>query len=160
MIPVTQKFASVYENVNMLFKSIFESAQRSELIDYNPAASISPRGGKPAKERIPLTDEQVNILLDTVKDLPPYTFIMSALYAGLRREEILGLQWDCVFLDVSTPYISVRRAWRSVKNRPDVTTVLKTPAAKRDIPIPKKLVDCLREQKEKSISEYVIADRN
>ena len=23
-------------------------------------------------------------------------------------EEILGLQWDCVFLDVPTPYISVR----------------------------------------------------
>jgi len=39
-----------------------------------------------------------------------------------------------------------------------VSTVLKTPAAKRDIPIPKCLVDCLREAKENSISDYVIAD--
>jgi len=39
-----------------------------------------------------------------------------------------------------------------------MTTVLKTKAAKRDIPIPKCLVDCLREAKANSISEYVIAD--
>ncbi len=31
---------------------------------------------------------------------------------------------------------------------------------KRDVPIPANLVDCLREAKEKSISEYVIADKN
>ncbi len=76
----------------------------------------------------------------------------------MRREEILALQWDCVFLDESTPYISVRRAWRAEHNRPVISTVLKTKAAKRDIPIPKCLVDCLREAKANSISEYVIAD--
>ena len=43
-------------------------------------------------------------------------------------------------------------------NRPVISTVLKTKAAKRDIPIPKCLVDCLREAKANSISEYVIAD--
>ena len=25
-----------------------------------------------------------------------YVFVMIGLYAGLRREEILGLKWDCV----------------------------------------------------------------
>ena len=79
---------------------------------------------------------------------------MIGLYAGLRREEILALQWECVFLDVRTPYISVRRAWRSEHNRPVISTILKTPAAKRDIPIPKCLADCLHEAKANSISEY------
>ena len=55
-------------------------------------------------------------------------------------------------------HLSVRRAWRTEHNRPVISTVLKTPAAKRDIPIPKCLVDCLRETKENSISDYVIAD--
>lgn len=91
--------------------------------------------------------------------LPPYLFSMLALYSGLRREEILALQWDCVFLDASTPYISVRRAWRSEHNRPVISTVLKTKAAERDIPIPKCLVDCLREARVESISEFVISDR-
>ena len=88
------------------------------------------------------------------------TMAQLGLYAGLRREEILALRWDCVFLDGATPYISVRRAWRSVNNRPVISTELKTPAAKRDIPIPGKLVECLKEAKEKSKSEYVISDRN
>ena len=90
----------------------------------------------------------------------PYTFVMLGLYAGLRREEILGLQWDCVHIDEETPYISVRRAWRSVKNRPEVSSLLKTPAARRDIPIPQLLVDCLKDTKESSSSDYVIADSN
>ena len=110
------------------------------------------------KKKEALTDQQVAVLLDTVKGLPPYLFIMLGLYSGLRREEILALQWDCVFLDEDTPYLSVRRAWRTEHNRPVISTVLKTPAAKRDIPIPKCLVDCLRETKENSISDYVIAD--
>ena len=107
-----------------------------------------------------LTDKQIGTLLDTIKDLPPYLFVMLGLYAGLRREEILGLQWDCVHIDEDIPYISVRRAWRPVKNRPEVTTLLKTPAAKRDIPIPQLLADCLRAEKEKSSSDYVISDSN
>ena len=72
----------------------------------------------------------------------------------------VALQWDCVFLDAPTPYISVRRAWRTEHNRPVVDTILKSPAARRDIPIPKCLVDCLRTAKAKSNSLYVISDNN
>ena len=144
--------------VNMLLKCIFYAAERNQILEHNPCAGISGKGGKPTKKKEALTDQQVAVLLDTVKGLPPYLFIMLGLYSGLRREEILALQWDCVFLDEDTPYLSVRRAWRTEHNRPVVSTVLKTPAAKRDIPIPKCLVDCLRETKENSISDYVIAD--
>lgn len=111
-----------------------------------------------------MTDDEATIVmvdsnLQREQILPSeYLFIMIGLYSGLRREEILGLQWDCVFLDTRTPYIAVRRAWRTEHNRPVVSTVLKTPAAQRDIPIPKCLVDCLLETKKSSISDYVIAD--
>lgn len=66
-----------------------------------------------ASETVALTDDQVKTFLDAIRGLRPYVFIMLGLYAGLRREEILALQWDCVFLDVKVPYISVRRAWRT-----------------------------------------------
>ena len=158
MITLATKSAGVYSTVNMLLKCVFYSAERNQLLDYNPCVGISAKGGKASKKREALTDKQVDVLLDTVKGLPPYTFIMLALYSGLRREEILGLQWDCVFLDVPTPYLSVRRAWRTEHNKPVITTTLKTKAARRDIPIPKCLADRLREVKKKSISEYVIAD--
>ena len=158
LVPVSKKSAGLYAQINMLVKCIFYSAERNDLIDYNPSANISAKGGTQAKGKEALTDEQAEILLNTIRGLPPYLFVMIGYYSGLRREEILGLQWDCVFLDVPTPYISVRRAWRTEHNRPVVSTTLKTPAAKRDVPIPQCLVDCLREAKAKSISAYVIAD--
>lgn len=158
MVNVSSKSCSVYRSVQMLYKCIFYSAVESKIIDSCPCETLSSKGGKPQNEREALTDEQVDKLLVAIKGLPPYVFVMIGLYAGLRREEILALQWDCVFLDESTPYISVRRAWRAEHNRPVISTVLKTKAAKRDIPIPKCLVDCLREAKANSISEYVIAD--
>jgi len=160
MVPVSKMSKGLYGTVNMLIKCVFYSAVESDVIRENPAKGINPRGGKPKKEMTALTDQQVATLLSTIKDLPPYPFVMLGLYAGLRREEILGLQWDCVHLDEQTPYISVRRAWRSVNNRPEVSTLLKTPAARRDIPIPQILVDCLKVEKERSISDYVIADSN
>ena len=160
MIPVSKMSQGYYSTVNMLIKCIFYSAERSNLLDYNPSAGISAKGGKPKKKKDALTDEQAKRLLDAIKGLPPYVFVMIGLYAGLRREEILALQWDCVFLDVPTPYISVQRAWRSNHGRPEISTVLKTNASKRDIPIPKRLIDCLQEAKAASKSKFVVADSN
>ena len=77
----------------------------SYIINENPTRSLPAKGGIPQRERAALTDEQAAALLDAIKGLPPYVFVMIGLYAGLRREEILALQWDCVFLDGETPYI-------------------------------------------------------
>ena len=83
----------------------------------------------------------------------------SGLYAGLRREEILGLKWDSVFLDTDAPYLTVQRAWHTENNRPVILTELKTDAAHRNIPLPDCLYDCLKEAKAASHSPYVVANR-
>lgn len=115
------------------------------------------KGGIPAKERQALTREQVSILLDAVKDTKAYLFCMIGLYAGLRREEILGLKWDCVRLN-QTPCIEVQRALRFEHNRPVVSDRLKTKASRRVVPIPPQLVQALKEEKEISNSEFVICN--
>ena len=159
LVPVSKKSASVFKSVNILLKCIFNSAEESKIIRYNPTRFLSTKGGGiPQKERESLTDEQVEKLLNTIRDLPPYVFVMISLFAGLRREEILALKWDCVFLDTDTPYLLVRRAWHTESNRPIIMTELKTKAARRDIAIPKRLAECLREAKAASTSEYVIAN--
>lgn len=79
---------------------------------------------------------------------------------GLRREEILGLKWDSVFLDADAPYLTVQRAWHTESNRPVILNELKTKAAKRNIPIPIRLLAALREAKQASTSEFVIANRD
>ena len=161
LIPASKKSVSVYKSVNVLIKSIFTAAKNSRVIKSNPTVKLSAdNGGIPQKDKQPLTDEQVDKLLAAIKGLPPYVFVMIGLYAGLRREEILALQWDSVYLDTDAPYLTVRRAWHTEHNRPVILTELKTNAANRNIPLPDCLADCLREAKEISTSEYVIANKD
>ncbi len=161
LVPVSQKSASVYKSVIVIYKCIFRAAEESRIIKKNPTVYLSPKGGGvPQAEKQPLTDEQVQRLLDAVCGLPPYVFIMLGLYAGLRREEILGLQWDSVYLDTEAPYLTVRRAWHTEHNRPVISTELKTDAAERNIPLPDHLAACLREAKGNSTSDFVVANRD
>lgn len=152
--------ASIYRGVQMLYKMIFSSALESRIIDESPCKNLNPKGGKTPKEKKALTDKQVTTLLDAVRGLPPYPFIMLCLYSGLRREEALALQWDSVFLEGDAPHIVVCRAWHTEHNRPVILADLKTKAAKRTIPIPPQLVECLKDIKEKSTSDFVIANRD
>ena len=160
LVPASKKSVSVYRSVTMLIKCIFYSAEDSHIIDENPTKRISAKGGIPEKGKEALTDEQVQILLDSIRGLPPYVFVMIGLYAGLRREELLGLKWDCVFLDADVPYLSVKRAWHTEHNRSVILDELKTKAAYRDVPLPDCLTECLREAKANSKSEFVIANRD
>ena len=161
LVSVSSKSASVYKSVVILYKSIFRAALESRVIDENPTVHITPKGGGiPQKEKPALTDSQVERLLDAVRGLPPYVFIMLGLYAGLRREEILALQWDSVYLDTPAPYLTVRRAWHTEHNRPVILTELKKKAAERNIPLPVFLVDCLKEAQKTSTAEYVVANRD
>lgn len=160
LVPVSQKSASVYKSVVILYKSIFRAAKESHVIDENPTIYLDSKGGVPQEERQALTDEQAERLLDAIRGLPPYVFVMIGLYAGLRREEILALQWDSVYLDTDTPYLTVRRAWHTEHNRPVILTELKTKAAERNIPLPVCLAECLKAAKAISTSDHVVANRD
>lgn len=161
IIPASKMSASVFKSVNVLYKCIFQSAFESKVIDRDPTMYLSPEGGGvPQKERVPLTDDQVEKLLQATKGLPPYLFVMLGLYAGLRREEILALKWDSVYLDSDAPFLTVRRAWHTENNKPVILTELKTKAAKRNIPLPPRLQEALQEAKASSESEFVFANND
>ena len=161
LVSVSKKSASVYKSVVILYKSIFRAAKESRIIDNNPTIYLTTKGGGvPQKDKAALTDEQVERLLDAVEGLPTYVFVMLGLYAGLRREEILALKWDSVYLDGNFPYLTVRRAWHTENNRPVILEELKTKAAERNIPLPTCLAECLKETKETSTSEYVVPNRD
>lgn len=161
LLLAADKSESVHRKAVMLYKQIFDSAVDSGKITQTPCKKLG-KGGKPAKEKKALTDEQVSILLDALStartDIIP--FVMIGLYAGLRKEEIMGLKWCNVTLEGNAPHISVRSALRWVKNRPVVSDELKSRAAKRDVPIPSQLVDCLKRHKEKSTSEFVFSGKD
>lgn len=158
IIKASKMSSSIYRKTQMLMKLIFQSALEAGLITKNPCENLNPKGGKSAKKKQALTDAQMKNLIDSVKGLPVETFVLLGLYAGLRREESLGLKWENVHLENSAPYLSVQTAWHTEHNRPVITSDLKTEAARRDIPIPPQLLTHLKEKKETTASDYVISN--
>lgn len=142
LAPATQMSESIYNNIYTQLKAILDHAVENNIIAKNPMPRFE-RAGKAPKDKESLTNDQVALLEKTMQGTSCYPVIMLGLYTGMRREEMLALQWDMVRLDVTDPYISVRRTWRTENNRPIIENRTKTAAAVRDIPIPKKLSDYL-----------------
>lgn len=151
---VANKSETIHNTTFMLLKRIFTAAFENGIISENPCP-VMHNGGNEPPEKTALNNAQIKTLLNAIKDCPPYLFCLLGLYAGLRTEEILGLKWDCVHLN-EPPHIDVRRACRFKNSKPEVTERLKSKAARRTIPIPNQLVDCLKAEKERSTSEYVV----
>lgn len=147
---------SSQDKIVCALKKIFAAGEKAGVVRVNPCVDLRA-GGKRAAEKEALTRQQMRTLEDAVAGTRIYPFVMIGLYAGMRREEILGLQWDCVHLDGAAPYISVRRALRWVHNQPVVSDELKSAAARRDVPIPPTLVGCLADLQRTATGDYVIS---
>ncbi len=141
---------SSQQKIVTTLRRIFRTAEKNKLIEDSPCDDLVA-GGKKTEDKIPLTKAQQKTLLDAVKGTNAEAFVNLGLYAGLRREEILGLMWDCVYLDAETPYITVKRACRwDGKNKPYISDKLKSDASSRNIPIPPQLVAVLSALPQKS----------
>ena len=79
---------------NILYQTLKE-AVRDELIPSNPCECVT----LPQMQRYEASfynAEQLNILLEAIKDEPLYPLIKVTAVYGLRRSEVLGLKWDSV----------------------------------------------------------------
>ncbi|MFC1588245.1 tyrosine-type recombinase/integrase, partial [Planctomycetota bacterium] len=103
-----------------------------DFIEKNPAQYIKPFPFK-SKIRKPLDKKTVNIMLAALKGTKFYEFCLTGLLTGLRKAELINLQWADV--DFNNGVITVRhRGDFSTKNRKE-----------RIVPMPKKLQDALRD---------------
>jgi integrase len=114
------------------------------LIDANPAAGIRVSAGRRARLAVPTT-EQVDELLavaeGTTWDLP----LALAAYTGMRRGEVMGLQWGNVDLDERT--IRVTHSLHRVSDADGSRLVLldtKTETSTREFMVASSLVERLR----------------
>lgn len=150
---------SAQQKIATTLKRIFKSAAANGLINRSPFEDLKA-GGAPPKEKQALTKAQQAALCTAVSGCAVEPFVYLCLYAGLRREEALGLRWANVHLDATPPFLDVRTAcsWQG-KNKAVVTDALKSAAAKRSIPIPPPLVDCLVKCKAASKSEFVVCNQ-
>ena len=147
---------SLQDKIASTLRQVFAYAEDQGYISSGPCGKLKAGGKKPA-EKSALTPAEQATLLRVVSGQQIEGFVRLGLFAGLRREEILGLMWDCVVLDGPAPHVKVRRALRWEHNRPIVSDALKSYAARRDVPIPPQLSNWLRERQ--AASGYVICTK-
>ena len=85
---------------NILYQTL-KCAVRDEILPSNPCQFVTlPQNQH--YEASYYNQEQISTLLSAVKEEPLYPLIRLAAVYGLRRSEVLGLQWDSVDFDVKT----------------------------------------------------------
>jgi len=131
---------STIRNALMPLRVIFRRAVEDGDVTVSPCAHLRLPAVRGRRERIASPDEAQRLLaVLPERDRPIWA---TALYAGLRRGELLALAWDDV--DLATGIIRVERAYDD-KDRLEVEP--KSRAGRRTVPIVGALRDVLVEHK-------------
>lgn len=131
---------------------IMDVAIESDLIIKNPFSKVVVPLIE-SEERRALTEEEIELITRNWNGHRFGHAAMIMLYAGLRRGELLALQWSDI--DFTNRVIHISKAWSVLTNVPEIKTP-KTKAGFRDVPIPSILYDALWSIKKKK--GYVCPD--
>ncbi|MBE7055031.1 MAG: site-specific integrase [Ruminococcaceae bacterium] len=140
------------KKIKDVLHQMFEQAVRSQYIAINPAECIAiPKFHQKNREVISM--EHVKIIEEFCKDYKHGTFVMTLLYTGMRRGEILALRVQDI--DFENEMIFVTKAVEFICNTPNIKTP-KTPKSNRAIPILNPLIPYLKKAVEgKEKTEFV-----
>jgi integrase len=121
-----------------------QTAVKWGLLYRNAADGVdAPKKGH--TERPTWDDFEVRQFLDTAKDSIYYALFHTALFTGMRRSELLGLQWR----DVEIQQIDVCRSLHHLKDGSYIFTQPKSEKSKRTIALSPSSILVLAEHKER-----------
>ena len=136
MASVADKSESLQHKVLLTMRQLFETARLNALILRNPCDGIKITPHAKSTGRKYLTQQQAVQLMQAVTDPRARVFCALCLYAGLRKEEALGLHWS----DIGPASMAITRGVTFPDgNQPDPRMELKNKASRRVLPIPQKL---------------------
>lgn len=117
-------------NQRIIYNQIFDYAVVNGEIQYNPCTSVKiPSNAKKSTVIKPATAEDEKRILSSNH---PWLFPFFALLTGLRKQEILALQWQDIDFDENV--ISVTKAIEHVGQTPHIKST-KTESGVREVPL-------------------------
>ena len=135
-----------------LLHSMLQQAVYWQMIPYNPASRVRPPKAK--KPSISFYDDVQTIALIKAlegEELKFRVIILLTIFTGLRRGEILGLEWQDV--DFKNSSITVRQASQYVSSIGIYTKDPKTETSNRVISIPDSITKLLKDYKRKQLEQ-------
>jgi len=103
------------EHVRRTLRTIFNRARKSKLWMKNPAAEAHPRSMEPVRVPETLADEEVAVVLAHVEEPWKRDFVAAAIYTGMRKGELLGLERTAVDLGGGTINVARSHARQTTK---------------------------------------------
>ena len=132
--------------IHRIFKTALNQAVKLELLPRNPMEAVEkPRTPKTTMQV--LNSEQVVELLQSAEGRQYHTLLLTAVYTGMRRGELLGLMWKDV--DLEQGVIRVRQIAQRITGKGMVFGDTKTSGSRRAITIPQSVVVALKKEKVK-----------
>lgn len=131
------------QHVHRLIRAIFEKAVQWQIILINPASKIQPP--KVDKKEISFYDEEETMnLLKAIENEPIRykTMVFIAIYTGMRRGEILALEWSDI--DFERKLISVNKSVVYVSGKGRIEKGTKTVRSQRIIAMTDTLIEILK----------------
>ncbi|MFW6047603.1 MAG: tyrosine-type recombinase/integrase [Candidatus Woesearchaeota archaeon] len=140
---------STLKKIYVLMNQCFRRANQINLIKNNPMRAIEspqPEG----REVKAMSQKEVNQLLDTAKnkDIFMYYFISFAVMTGMRKSEILGLEWSDIDLNDGLCYIRKRLIAKQGEGTKHENRVKNT-SSRRTIKLSNDLVSLLKKHKKR-----------
>ncbi len=143
--------AKTVRNIMQVISSAMDFAVAQKIIIGNPCKAVElPKVEKKEMQTIPA--EQLQAFLTEAKASGVYEMYYIELSTGLRRGELLGLKWPDI--DWKNGIITVHRQIARVNGK-IVESPLKTKNSYRRVSISPQAIEVLKQQKEKTDSEYV-----
>ncbi len=124
----------------MILKSIFDAAVDNDYCAKNPVKNITIPESKKSETRPVYTAEQAETVKKFSREMQ-YWDILIMLHTGIRRSELIGLQWDDINLE--SRVIHIRRAVVQTKGE-IVIGAPKTETSDRLIPFSEQLAETFR----------------
>lgn len=145
---------STIKKVKDTLSQMYQQAIIEQYVYVNPCVGIKmPTAHQETRTSIP--EEDVKHITDFCKDKSYGPFVLTLLYTGMRRGEIVALTWKDIDLKKST--INVNKAVEYINNRP-FTKTPKTKNSYREIPIFSILLPYFKELKRSSVKETVFVN--
>jgi integrase len=127
----------------VLHKALADAVSR-ELLSRNPASLISPPKLNSEEVEI-LSNDNVKNVLDALRDEGIYPHIVILLSTGIRRGELMSLQWGDVDFDKGR--LRIERAIEATKAKGLRLKAPKTRHGRRVVTLPSIAIDVLREHR-------------